>query len=59
MNDYVTGDRYRWDSEVVADQALAYAKTVKLPDNGKNAWIFNIDEALLSNVPWYAACEFE
>ncbi|KAL3532555.1 hypothetical protein ACH5RR_006076 [Cinchona calisaya] len=54
VKDYITGDRYRSDSEAVADQSLAFAKTVKISGNGKDAWVFDIDETLLSNVPYYA-----
>lgn len=58
VQDYVTGDRYRSDSEAVADASLAFAKTVKLSGDGKDAWVFDIDETLLSNVPYYAVHGF-
>lgn len=54
----MTGDRYLSDSEVVADDSLAYAKTVNMSGDGKDAWVFDIDETLLSNVPYYAAHGF-
>lgn len=50
----MNGDRYRSDSEVIADYALEYAKTVDVAGDGKDAWIFDIDETLLSNLPYYA-----
>ena len=53
----MTGDRYISDSEVVADDSLEYAKTVEL--TGKDAWVFDIDETLLSNLPYYADKGFE
>lgn len=52
VKEYMTGERYRSDSEMVADKSLEYVKTVKL--TGKDAWVFDIDETLLSNVPYYA-----
>lgn len=54
MQEYMNGDRYRSDSEVIADYALEYAKTVNVAGDGKDAWIFDIDETLLSNLPYYA-----
>ncbi|CAL5382711.1 unnamed protein product [Camellia sinensis] len=47
VHDYITGVRYRSDSEMVA-------KTVEFAGNGKDAWVFDIDETLLSNLPYYA-----
>lgn len=40
------------DSEVVADDSIEFVKSVEL--TGKDAWVFDIDETLLSNVPYYA-----
>lgn len=56
VQEYMTGDRYRSDSEIVADNSLEYLKTVKL--TGKDAWVFDIDETLLSNVPYYTVHGF-
>ncbi|CAI9759039.1 unnamed protein product [Fraxinus pennsylvanica] len=53
VKDYMTGDKYQSDSEAVADNSLAYAKTVELHGDGKDAWIFDVDETLLSNIPYY------
>jgi len=50
---YITGDSYRSDSEVVADDALEFAKAAEFAGKGKDAWVFDIDETLLSNVPYY------
>uniref|UniRef100_A0ACD6ABA1 Uncharacterized protein n=1 Tax=Avena sativa TaxID=4498 RepID=A0ACD6ABA1_AVESA len=51
---YMLGSHYRRDSEVVVDQALAYAETLRLAGNGKEVWVFDIDETTLSNLPYYA-----
>lgn len=56
--DYMTGDRYISDSEIVAADSLAFAKSVKLAGDGKDAWVFDIDETLLSNLPYYEAYRF-
>ncbi|KAK1354827.1 Acid phosphatase 1 [Heracleum sosnowskyi] len=57
VKDYATGERYLSDSEVVADASIEFLKTVEL--SGKDAWVFDIDETLLSNVPYYALIGFE
>jgi len=43
---------------MVSKEAEEYAKSLKLSDDGKDAWIFDIDETLLSNLPYYAAHGF-
>ncbi|CAI9100477.1 OLC1v1037590C1 [Oldenlandia corymbosa var. corymbosa] len=54
VKDYVTGYAYISDSEAVADASIAFAKTVQLAGDGKDVWIFDVDETLLSNLPYYA-----
>ncbi|XP_077228404.1 acid phosphatase 1-like [Tasmannia lanceolata] len=54
MGHYMMGDRYRKDSKVVANEAVLYAESLKLRGDGKDAWIFDIDETTLSNLPYYA-----
>jgi hypothetical protein len=51
---YMLGRQYRLDSRVVADEAIAYAEGLKLAGNGKEVWVFDIDETSLSNLPYYA-----
>ena len=58
VQDYMTGDGYRSDSEVAASYALGFAKTVKIAGDGKDAWVFDVDETLLSNLPYYAVHGF-
>lgn len=54
-----TGSRYQSDSDVAAGDALKFAETVKvLGDHGMDAWVFDIDETLLSNLPYYKDHEF-
>lgn len=55
VQDYMTGKRYLSDSEVVGEDALAFAKTVELAGDGRDSWVFDVDETLLSNLPYYAA----
>ncbi|KAH7511528.1 hypothetical protein FEM48_ZijujUnG0006000 [Ziziphus jujuba var. spinosa] len=51
---YVLGSQYRKDSKVVADEAIVYAKSLNLTKDGKDLWVFDIDETSLSNLPYYA-----
>ncbi|WOK96877.1 hypothetical protein Cni_G05585 [Canna indica] len=51
---YMLGDRYRQDSAAVTAEAAAYAEGLRLNGNGKDVWIFDIDETSLSNLPYYA-----
>ena len=48
------GLQYRMDSEVVANEAILYAQSLKLAGDSKDIWVFNIDETSLSNLPYYA-----
>ncbi|KAF9616018.1 hypothetical protein IFM89_027957 [Coptis chinensis] len=54
VKNYVTGDQYVSDSGLVAYDSLEFAKTVEIRGDGKDVWIFDIDETLLSNLPYYA-----
>ncbi|XP_052184026.1 acid phosphatase 1-like [Diospyros lotus] len=58
VKDYVSGDRYQSDSKVITEYALDFAKTVEVAGEGGDAWVFDVDETLLSNVPYYAAHGF-
>lgn len=55
VREYMTGKGYAYDLEMVSKEAWEYAQSVKLGDDGKDAWVFDIDETLLSNLPYYAA----
>ena len=54
MGNYMLGSQYRKDSKVVTNEALLYAKSLNLSKDGKDLWIFDIDETSLSNLPYYA-----
>lgn len=51
---YVTGAGYRSDLDLVARESAAYARAAPLQGDGRDAWVFDIDETLLSNLPYYA-----
>lgn len=46
--------QYRRDCDTMADDAIQFAKSVKVRGDGKDIWIFDIDETALSNIPFYA-----
>lgn len=50
--------QYWEDSKVVALTILDYVKTLKLAGDGMNAWVFDIDETLLSNIPYFQHQDF-
>ncbi|KAM3380155.1 acid phosphatase 1 [Capsicum galapagoense] len=51
---YMLGKQYREDCYNVVAAAIQYAKTLKIAKDGKDVWIFDIDETTLSNLPYYA-----
>ncbi|KAI3521470.1 hypothetical protein L1887_10938 [Cichorium endivia] len=51
---YMLGKQYRRDCDIVAAAAYDYAKALNLTGDGKDVWVFDIDETTLSNLPYYA-----
>lgn len=59
MEKYMMTEGQYWeDSKVAALIILDYVKTLNLSGDGKDAWVFDIDETLLSNIPYYQKHEF-
>lgn len=58
VGDYMQGTQYREDSRTVTDQASRYAESLELAGDGKDVWIFDIDDTSLSNLPFYALYGF-
>ncbi|CAL4910006.1 unnamed protein product [Urochloa decumbens] len=54
VGNYMMGGHYRSDSRAVVNEAIAYAESLKLSGNGKEVWVFDVDETTLSNLPYYA-----
>ncbi|WOH06838.1 hypothetical protein DCAR_0626267 [Daucus carota subsp. sativus] len=54
VDDYMNGKAYKSDLERVSKEAILYARTVELKGDGKDIWVFDVDETLLSNLPYYA-----
>ncbi|KAF3434143.1 hypothetical protein FNV43_RR25246 [Rhamnella rubrinervis] len=54
VKDYMNGREYVMDLRRVSEEAKVYANGVELSGDGMDVWIFDIDETLLSNLPYYA-----
>ncbi|XP_038890795.1 acid phosphatase 1-like isoform X2 [Benincasa hispida] len=55
VREYFNGGRYLSDSKVVVKYSLTFANSVNVAvkDSGRDAWVFDVDETLLSNLPYY------
>lgn len=53
---YMEGERYASDSAVAAADSLAFAARALASGGGgaRPAWVFDVDETLLTNAPYYA-----
>ena len=51
---YMLGGHYRRDSRAVVNEAIADAEGLKLSGEGKEVWVFDVDETTVSNLPYYA-----
>uniref|UniRef100_A0A6N2MAS8 Acid phosphatase n=1 Tax=Salix viminalis TaxID=40686 RepID=A0A6N2MAS8_SALVM len=51
---YMLGKQYREDSAAITVEAFTHAKSFKLGGDGKDIWVFDVDETTLSNLPYYA-----
>lgn len=54
VEEYMTGKGYEFDLLRVSNEAGIYARSVNMSSDGKDAWIFDVDETLISNLPYYA-----
>lgn len=54
VKNYMMNKGYALDLEVVANEAGFFARNVELGGDGKDVWVFDVDETLLSNLPFYA-----
>lgn len=53
VKDYMTGKGYESDLLRASEEAGVYAKNVELGGDGKDVWVFDVDETLISNLPYY------
>lgn len=56
LKHYMLGhhSQYMKDSKAVAEKALRYAKSQKVAADGNDIWIFDIDDTLISHLPYFA-----
>lgn len=54
VREYMRGRSYLLDLQRVSNEAVLYARSVNLSGDGKYGWVFDVDETLLSNLPYYA-----
>ncbi|GAA0159318.1 phosphatase [Lithospermum erythrorhizon] len=54
VEDYMLGKGYKLDLEMVSKEAGAFAASHELVNDGKDIWVFDVDETLLSNLPYYS-----
>ena len=52
------GEQFRQDCAVVAREAAAYAEGLALAGDGREAWVLDVDDTALSNLPYYADTGF-
>ncbi|KAL5072616.1 hypothetical protein RYX36_011600 [Vicia faba] len=58
VENYMVGGQYQLDMNIIVDQIVFYAKShIPVPSN-KDAWIFDVDDTCISNVPYYKANRF-
>lgn len=55
---YMTSTQYKVDSERALEQCALYLSSFQLMGDGKDAWIFDIDDTLLSTTPYYKKHHF-
>uniref|UniRef100_A0A9I9CJP2 Acid phosphatase 1-like n=2 Tax=Cucumis melo TaxID=3656 RepID=A0A9I9CJP2_CUCME len=59
VREYINTGGYLADSRSAAAFSLTFARSVKVGEGkGMDAWIFDVDETLLSNMPYYKATGF-
>ncbi|RLN30632.1 stem 28 kDa glycoprotein precursor [Panicum miliaceum] len=49
---------FRQDCAVVAREATAYTEGLELAGDGREAWVFDVDDTTLTNLPYYADTGF-
>lgn len=58
VESYMLGGQYKKDVEMVVEQICAYSETILRSEDGKDAWILDVDDTCLSNLFFYAGKRF-
>ncbi|EOA21357.1 hypothetical protein CARUB_v10001720mg [Capsella rubella] len=51
---FTTSKQYQYDSKTICKEAYFYAKGLSLKNDTVNVWIFDLDDTLLSSVPFFS-----
>ncbi|MCO5573359.1 hypothetical protein L7F22_027128 [Adiantum nelumboides] len=54
VRSYMLGGQYLSDVDLMVEAAMSYASEVQLEGNGRDAWVFDIDDTVLSHVSYYS-----
>ncbi|XP_071712033.1 acid phosphatase 1-like [Rutidosis leptorrhynchoides] len=54
VRDYMTGPQYFYDCFIAVSVAITHAESVELTGDGKDAWILDVDQTVLSLIDYYA-----
>lgn len=59
VSKYMSSSQYKYDVQRATEEAALFlTENFVLGSDGKDAWIFDIDDTLLSNVPYYKKHNF-
>ncbi|CAM8889023.1 unnamed protein product [Rhodiola kirilowii] len=58
VESYMVGGQYDRDIELIMGQVSSFADEIVLSDDGLDAWIFDIDDTCISNLPFYKQKRF-
>ncbi|GLJ32302.1 hypothetical protein SUGI_0650000 [Cryptomeria japonica] len=53
ISKYMTSTQYNVDQERAVEEALVHLTALQLAGDGKDAWIFDVDDTLLSTLPFF------
>ncbi|KAI3727288.1 hypothetical protein L1987_67101 [Smallanthus sonchifolius] len=53
IDSYMLGSQYRQDFKLVCDVAYEYAQGLNLTGDGKDLWVFDVDDTTLSCLPYF------
>jgi hypothetical protein len=58
VENYMTGGQYEHDLNMIVDEIVVYASEIPLATTQKYAWILDVDDTCISNIPYYKAKRF-
>ncbi|KAH7433494.1 hypothetical protein KP509_07G072000 [Ceratopteris richardii] len=58
VSNYMLGGQYSLDVDLMVREAMSYASKLQIEGDGKDAWVFDIDDTLLSHISYYSENRF-